>query len=700
MTVAVRGEPRPRHRTAVLLGLVLLAAALAAELSWGAGEGPPWRRLWFDALQQSMPRDREAQPAVVVEIDERSLAAIGQWPWPRSLVAALVWRLRDAGAEAIALDVLFPERDRLSPPEYVRWLGDVDEDVADAIIALGDTDLALREAIKGAGGDVGVALAVAGLIVENVQGEPPAIGPQVIVDGVDAERFLSFNQDRRPIDMYRQVARGVGAISYVHNDDRILRRVPLVQQIRERPYLLLAAEARRIADQSDLARIGPGERGLAINLGETVVPAEANGDFWLHFGRRDGARYVSAADVLAGDPSALAEIDGRIALVAATGLGSVDQILTPLREPAYGIEAHLQVIEQIAEQRFLRRPGEVFFVEVALTLALGAAAILLIPRASPFVSLSAFGVAFVALLAFSAVAFQQGFLIDAASPALAGGLIAVALTGVTLVERDRARLVAEIALERSRADSAKIEAELAAAWEIQRGLLPPSVRSLDGRFDLACHIRPARQVGGDFYDHFMIDDRRLLFMVGDVSGKGIEASVFMGLSKALWKSAALRPDLSFPQSLITANVEISRDNPNMMFVTGFVGVLDVETGAVDYSSAGHEAPFLFAPGRPPERLPEFAGPPAGLDPEVEFPVGRVQLPPGGGVCLFSDGVSEAEDPGRALYGVERLERRLAGVPAEASAKTVVDMVVEDVDRFAAGAPPSDDLTIMALIRPA
>ncbi len=673
---------------------LLLAGALAAQLAYRPGEGPPWRRLWFDALQQFMPRERDVQPAVVVEIDEASLAEFGQWPWPRDYLAALVWRIHEAGARSIALDLLLSEPDRMSPRAFLQSSGIDDPRVVEALEALGDTDATLRDVVR----RTPTALAAAGLIAEGPVPEHPDIGPRVIVEGIDPDDFLSFGHGIGPMEPLRLVAQGLGAISDAPNADQVLRRVAIAQSIVGRPFVLLGAEAQRIAGGADVARITPAALGLAIDLGGDAAQAEANGDFWLHFGRLDRARYLSAVDVLTGEPSAADRIEGRIVLVAVTGLGTVDLKLTPLREAVYGIEAHLQVIEQIVQQRFLRRPAPVFVAEIALTAALGLAAILLIPRARPFVSLATLGGAGLALASLSAVAFRQGLLLDAASPALGGGLVAAVQLGLTLVQRDRARLAAEIALERARVASARIDAELDAAWDIQKGLLPAPTRRIDGRLDLACLIRPARRVGGDFYDHFLIDERRLFFVVGDVSGKGIEASVFMGLSKALWKSAALRGNLPLDRILATANQEIARDNPRLMFVTGFAGILDLETGDLDFSGAGHESPFVFGAGATPRQTPDFSGLPAGLDADAVYPVGRLRLAPGEGLCVFSDGVSDAENPSREFFGLARLERRLASLPDGVTAQAAIDALFADVDGFAGAAPPSDDLTVMVLIR--
>ena len=222
---------------------------------------------------------------------------------------------------------------------------------------------------------------------------------------------------------------------------------------------------------------------------------------------------------------------------------------------------------------------------------------------------------------------------------------------------------------------------------------------MPGRLDLAAHIDPAAQVGGDFYDHMMLDDRHLFFLVADVSGKGPDASQFMLLSKTLWKSVALRlgPPLEAIQR--EANAEITRENTETMFVTGFCGLLDTGTGELAYASAGHDAPFIFGRGRAPSRLEIDAGPPLGLVPDREFHVDHCRLAPGDRLCLFSDGVSEAMNASGALFGTDRLSAALAETPADADSPAVVAHILARIAAFTGEAEQSDDLTLMVLTIP-
>jgi sigma-B regulation protein RsbU (phosphoserine phosphatase) len=200
-------------------------------------------------------------------------------------------------------------------------------------------------------------------------------------------------------------------------------------------------------------------------------------------------------------------------------------------------------------------------------------------------------------------------------------------------------------------------------------------------------------VGGDFYDFFFIDDDHLCFAIGDVSGKGVPASLFMAVTKTLLKAIASRvasPD----EMLCRLNNEICRDNTSYMFVTLFSGILDIRTGRVEYSNGGHNLPYLLANGRiaPLENTPGIV---VGAIEGATYQRKRIVLQPGDRLLLYTDGVTEAMDKRRELFSERRLEGFLASVN-HASPEDLTHSLVQEVRRFSAGAAQSDDLTILAL----
>jgi serine phosphatase RsbU (regulator of sigma subunit) len=180
-----------------------------------------------------------------------------------------------------------------------------------------------------------------------------------------------------------------------------------------------------------------------------------------------------------------------------------------------------------------------------------------------------------------------------------------------------------------------------------------------------------------------------------VSGKGLSASIFMAVSKALCKSTMLRAEaIDLGALLSQANREVERDNPAAFFVTLFVGVLDLRDGGLEYCNAGHENPWLVRVGDAHAvRLTEGGGPPLCVLDEFEYRAASTRLAPGDVLCVVSDGVTEANDSAHALYGAARAERVLAQVD---SANAAVDHLKRDIAAFVGAAEQSDDMTVLAV----
>ena len=248
-----------------------------------------------------------------------------------------------------------------------------------------------------------------------------------------------------------------------------------------------------------------------------------------------------------------------------------------------------------------------------------------------------------------------------------------------------------------REQAAHMAGEVDAARRIQMGLLPNPDETLGGdrRFKIAALLEPARTVGGDFYDCFMIDEQHLFIVVADVAGKGLPAALFMASVKSHIKSSALRGG-SAGEVLTHAQGEIARENPEQLFVTAFAAAIDVHTGEIDFANAGHEPPFIRSVHGAPERLGTPGGPPLCVIEGFEFPTDRRQLMPGEWIVVVTDGATEAMNPKREFFGIERLRASLSWMPEDASAGDLVKRLREDVARFASGAELADDITLVAL----
>lgn len=242
----------------------------------------------------------------------------------------------------------------------------------------------------------------------------------------------------------------------------------------------------------------------------------------------------------------------------------------------------------------------------------------------------------------------------------------------------------------------RIESELKIAHDIQMSMVPKTFPPFPDRpeFDIYATLVPAREVGGDFYDFFLIDDQRLCFAIGDVSGKGIPASLFMALTKTMFRASGDRLDATAEGILFTLNGDIYRDNDSCMFVTMFCGILDLQTGRVDFSNAGHNLPYVVSNGTV-TALANPGGMALGVANSANLRAGHIVLSAGDRLVLYTDGVTDAMDKHEEFFSQCRLETTLHGGSAQSS-KAVVEEVVSEVGRFCAGAPQADDITLLVL----
>ena len=242
----------------------------------------------------------------------------------------------------------------------------------------------------------------------------------------------------------------------------------------------------------------------------------------------------------------------------------------------------------------------------------------------------------------------------------------------------------------------RIESDLRVAHEIQMSILPKVFPPFPQRpeFDLHALIHPAREVGGDFYDFFLFGDDELYFVIGDVAGKGVPASLFMAVTLTLFRSSLVW-GLDPAALLSKLNQHLCTDNDSSLFVTVFCGKLHVPSGEVIYSNGGHNAPYVLRGDGSLEPLARVGGPALGVFDTATYGLGRLILQPQDALVLYTDGVTEAVGPDDAFFMESRLEACLCTAPGE-TARHLVERVSRAVGAFTAGTPASDDITLLAL----
>ena len=242
----------------------------------------------------------------------------------------------------------------------------------------------------------------------------------------------------------------------------------------------------------------------------------------------------------------------------------------------------------------------------------------------------------------------------------------------------------------------RMEGELSVARDIQLGMVPVDFDNYSDHDQITLHatLEPAREVGGDFYDFFFIDDDRLCVCIGDVSGKGVPAALFMAVAKTMIKARAM-DDPSTASIMTHVNEELSTNNPNGLFVTLWVGILSIKTGDLLFTNAGHNSPHIKRADNSLESLKQRHGPVAGAMEGLVFGEDHITLSPNDLLVLFTDGVTEAMDKDSNLYTDQRLEKIIVGAKVQ-DPKTMVQAIFSDVMAYENGIDQTDDVTILAL----
>ncbi len=350
----------------------------------------------FDFFQQAAPREASARPALIVDIDEASLKALGQWPWPRVVIADLVNRLGELGAAAVGFDIIFAEPDRYSPGSIIDLVHDLDEQSRERIRALPSNDQILAEAFRRSR----VVLGESAVIGPGTQGDLAKRQIGIASMGADPAPFLiAYPGILRNIPILEGAATATGMLTIHPERDGIVRRVPLAMRAQGLilPSISLAMLRAVSAAGQVIVRADPS--GIqSIGIRELELPTDRNGQIWVHFGRHDGARYVSAADVLAGRVPR-EKIEQKLVLIGTSATGLLDRQTTPVDPSMPGVEVHAQILENALSGTWISYPDYAMAAELAAAFLVCLAIIFVAP---------ALGAATVALLGIAIAAALTG----------------------------------------------------------------------------------------------------------------------------------------------------------------------------------------------------------------------------------------------------------------------------------------------------
>jgi len=422
-------------RVGIVIGLLLLVNLVG--IRWiDPAPVEVLRHQAFDFYQRlDPPKIGDEVPVVIVDIDEASLAAIGQWPWPRTVIAGIVRNLATSGAAVIGFDVIFAEPDRVSPPILADKIGDITDEVRTYLRGLPDSD-------EGFAAIVGATRTVLAQSVnddsESLAGRPPTKKTAIAEIGGNPRRSMNaYAGLTRNIPPLEAAAHGLGMINVADERDGIVRRAPLVMNVDGTILPALGIEMLRLATGQTTIGIRSDKAGInSVVVAGVAIPTDKKGRVWVRFSAAKSIRYIPAKDVLDGtvDRSLLA---GKFVLIGTSAVGLLDTKTTPVSAFMPGVEMHAQFLANVLTQNLLSRPNYLEVTEIALTVLISLLILVLTPRLSAVATLL-FGGAFIAVLAgISWYLFTtEGILFDVSATGVTAFTIYAALTYIKYVREE------------------------------------------------------------------------------------------------------------------------------------------------------------------------------------------------------------------------------------------------------------------------
>ena len=697
--IGVFASPNARLRFVAGFAAVMAAAALYAASPLIL------TRLELSVYDMMLPLRAAKNPSyapVIIDIDERSLETVRQWPWPRFLIADLTDALKRGGAAAIAFATLFAERANSSPneiTEYLRREKNLNVTFGGLPDELFDYDKLMAEALENAP----AVLAVFGSDDGGVTAPDVPDAANVMER---ASKGAASYEDRLyrtaggvfPLPEFRAVQ--MGTINIEPERDGILRKAYMVISIGGKIYPNLSLAALMTATGTKNLILGVGERGLEyVRTGGFTIPVAGDGTLRIpYIGPGYTYEYISAADVLHGNVPK-DRLEGRIAFVGSSAPGLADLHPTPYDPLCPGVENHAAIIDAILTENWITEPPRAGMIQYAVILSVGFGSALMFGFARPRLYVPFAAALAVGIAGASAYCFSLGIYI---TPVYA--LVSEAVSSVCMMparflqeERERIRIASKLALEMERRERA--QADLNTARNIQASALTRAFPPFGafGEMEAFAEMRPAKDVGGDFYDCFAIDDNRLAVLIADVSGKGVPAALFMMKAQSVIRNETFaEEEMSAGAILAAANDELCRGNDASMFVTVFLAIYDKKNGELEFANAGHNPP-IAAKGHEARRLGSEGNFVLGAFEGLEFPSQRVAFGEGDALVLYTDGVTESMNESSELFGDDRLIGLAARIfETDRPAREIVAAIDSEVASYAGNAQQSDDVTILVL----
>ena len=526
----------------------------------------------YDAYQSLFIEKNNFEEVVIIDIDEKSIGEIGQFPWRRDVFADLIQKLNQYGVSVITFDVFFSEEDKQNPKKILEEFNIKNDTVF-------DSDQKFLESIQSSK----VVLPVLGDISIYNKDNSSKPKTNIISKGGDPSNYIySFKNKITSLEKFNNAAKGVGTISYLDSSDAVLRSLPLFLKIGNDIWPALSLETLRVLHGHKNILINSDQTGInLIKTRKYQIEPDRNAIVYINYKQFDKENYISAFDVLNQNINAN-KLRDKIAIIGSSAQGIFDFVKIPNGKVIPGVETHAHLIENIINNDFIVKNTYTTIAE-NLLLVISLIIALIIPnKILPKFSIVFFaGLVFI-LLSSSVIVYQFNYFIDVFYIILSSSLLFLTTLYFRYLREN------EIALDNEKKQII-LKQEREIAGEVQKKLFPEVFE--DSKLIYAKNI-PARDVSGDYYDYIRVNDNEIYFTLADVSGKGIKAGMLMANASSVFRSLA---KLEKPVSTISryVNNQVSDSSYQGMFITAVIGKINIQKKEIEYINHGHEPIMIF-----------------------------------------------------------------------------------------------------------
>ena len=626
----------------------------------------------YDLYQNIFEEDFSTNKVVIVDIDEKSIEKIGQFPWRRDVYSTILENLNTAEVSVIAFDIFFSEEDTQNPVKIFKEFNLNSENIL-------NSDELFLGSIKNS--NVILPLVGATKEVKKNNFSPKA---NIITKGEDPLNYLyNYQGYISSLDKFNNAAKGLGSISIIDSEDGILRYVPLILNIDNEIIPSLSLEAVRLYNKEKSYLIQTDQSGIQlIKTRSTNFLTNENGLNFVKFKKIPTNTYISASDIYENNFDQT-NLKDKIVLIGSSAEGVFDLVKIPTGKIVPGVQVHANIIENILSKDFLKI-NYVTKIAENIILLISLIVILIIANYfKPIYSILNYILLIIILFSISILFYKENYFVEVYNVILFNSLLFIYLLYSRFVEENKSSIENE-------KKQLVLKKEREIAGEVQKKLFP--IEKNIENFVYAKNV-PARDVSGDYYDYIKVSDEEIYFTLADVSGKGIKAGMLMANASSVFKSFS---KLKFPINQLAQNInnQVKESSYKGMFITAVIGKLNISSKEVEFVNFGHESIMCFDKNKKSFSYIKAERPPLGLlnikDPQT-IKTTNINLKDKN-IFIYTDGVTEGYIEGEKEFTVKGVEDEVLK-NSSSDIKEIIDRITNKLNNRE---KLRDDITMMGL----